>query len=85
MSLWAEPTGLLVDSAMKLLLPWIPEESVDERREALLRASKLALARGVTTVVDVGRYFPGAPVEPVWEDFSGFNFFFPPLSCFGYI
>ncbi|XXG41446.1 hypothetical protein AAC387_Pa01g1897 [Persea americana] len=65
-----EPTGLLVDSAMKLLLPWIPEVSVDERRDALLRASKLALARGVTTVVDFGRYFPGSPVELVWEDFS---------------
>ncbi|XP_058079669.1 protein LONG AFTER FAR-RED 3 [Magnolia sinica] len=65
-----EPTGLLVDSAMKLLLHWLPEVSVDERREALARASKHALMRGVTTVVDFGRFFPGAPVELVWEDFS---------------
>ncbi|TXG60976.1 hypothetical protein EZV62_012339 [Acer yangbiense] len=65
-----EPTGLLIDAAMKLILPWIPEVSVDERREALLRASNLALTRGVTTVVDFGRYFPGASVQHSWEDFS---------------
>ncbi|XP_077249939.1 protein LONG AFTER FAR-RED 3-like isoform X2 [Tasmannia lanceolata] len=65
-----EPTGLLVDSAMKLLVPWIPEVSVHERRDALVRASKLALMMGVTTVVDFGRYFPGSTPELVWEDFS---------------
>lgn len=65
-----EPTGLLIDAAMKLVLPSIPEVSVDERREAFLRASNLALTRGVTTVVDFGRYFPGASVEHSWEDLS---------------
>lgn len=69
----AEPTGLLIDSAMKLLLPWIPEVSVNERREALHRASNLALTRGVTTVVDFGRYFPGVSAELSWEDFSGLS------------
>lgn len=57
---------------MKLLLPSIPEVSVEERREAMLRASNHALMRGVTTVVDVGRYLPGASVKQSWEDFSGF-------------
>ncbi|XP_075109582.1 protein LONG AFTER FAR-RED 3 isoform X2 [Nicotiana tabacum] len=65
-----EPTGLLIDSAMKLVLPHIPEASVDERREALLRASSHALKRGVTTVVDFGRYFPGSSPEYPWDDFS---------------
>ncbi|XP_031257678.1 protein LONG AFTER FAR-RED 3 [Pistacia vera] len=65
-----EPTGLLVDAAMKLILPWIPEVSVDERREALFRASKHALMRGVTTVVDIGRYLPGASLQQPWDDFS---------------
>lgn len=69
----AEPTGLLIDSARKLLLPWIPEVSVNERREALHRASNLALMKGVTTVVDFGRYFPGASAELSWEDFSGLS------------
>ncbi|MBA0598503.1 hypothetical protein Gorai_008262, partial [Gossypium raimondii] len=66
----AEPTGLLIDAAMELILSWIPEASVDERREAMLRASSFALTRGVTTVVDVGRYFPGSSVEHSWQDFS---------------
>ncbi|MBA0662939.1 hypothetical protein Goklo_007000 [Gossypium klotzschianum] len=66
----AEPTGLLIDAAMELILSWIPEVSVDERREAMLRASSFALTRGVTTVVDVGRYFPGSSVEHSWQDFS---------------
>ncbi|XP_059652002.1 protein LONG AFTER FAR-RED 3 isoform X3 [Cornus florida] len=65
-----EPTGLLIDSAMRLVLACIPEVSVDERREALVRASNFALMRGVTTVVDFGRYFPGASAEHPWEDFS---------------
>ncbi|KAE9592740.1 hypothetical protein Lal_00028697 [Lupinus albus] len=65
-----EPTGLLVDSAMKLVRSLIPENSVDDRREAMLRASNLALTMGVTTVVDFGRYFPGVSADLSWEDFS---------------
>ncbi|XP_050234493.1 protein LONG AFTER FAR-RED 3 isoform X2 [Mercurialis annua] len=65
-----EPTGLVVDAAMKLILRYIPAVSVDEKREALLIASNLALMRGVTTVVDFGRYFPGAALEHSWEDLS---------------
>ncbi|KAI3425631.1 Amidohydro_3 domain-containing protein, partial [Psidium guajava] len=65
-----EISGLLIDSAMKLLLASIPEVSLNERREALVRASKYALSKGVTTVVDFGRYSPGAPVEFSWQDFS---------------
>ncbi|XP_073139159.1 protein LONG AFTER FAR-RED 3 isoform X2 [Henckelia pumila] len=67
---FGEPTGLLIDSAMKLVLSCIPEVSTVERREALLRASNYALMRGVTTVVDFGRYFPGASPELSWEDLS---------------
>ncbi|CAN0863318.1 Protein LONG AFTER FAR-RED 3 [Linum grandiflorum] len=66
-----EPTGLLVDAAMKLILAHIPEVSVTQRREALLRATDLALTRGVTSVVDFGRYFPGVSPEDPWEDLSG--------------
>ncbi|KAH7860098.1 hypothetical protein Vadar_009293 [Vaccinium darrowii] len=65
-----EPTGLLIDSAMNLVLSCIPEVSIDKRREALVRASNHALMRGVTTVVDFGRYFPGASPDLPWEDFS---------------
>ncbi|KAL1815657.1 hypothetical protein ACET3Z_018231 [Daucus carota] len=65
-----EPTGLLIDSAMKLVLSCIPEVSKDDRRKALERASNLALMRGVTTVVDFGRYFPGTSVELPWEDLT---------------
>ncbi|XP_019102380.1 PREDICTED: uncharacterized protein LOC104791878 isoform X3 [Camelina sativa] len=65
-----EPTGLLIDAAMELVTPWVKEISVDERREALFRASKYALTRGVTTVVDLGRYFPGTTDELSWKDFQ---------------
>uniref|UniRef100_A0ACD5WL77 Uncharacterized protein n=2 Tax=Avena sativa TaxID=4498 RepID=A0ACD5WL77_AVESA len=65
-----EPNGLLVDAAMKLVLDVIPDVSIDERREALLRASRHALMRGVTTVVDVGSYFPGMSEKQPWQDFS---------------
>ncbi|CAN1813684.1 Protein LONG AFTER FAR-RED 3 [Linum perenne] len=65
-----EPTGLLIDAAMKLLLAVIPEVSATQRREALLRASELALMRGVTSVIDFGRYFPGTSPEDPWNDLS---------------
>ncbi|KAI0497471.1 hypothetical protein KFK09_020699 [Dendrobium nobile] len=65
-----DPTGLLIDSAMKLVLTVIPEISVHERQEALIRASKYALMNGVTTMVDMGRYFPGASVDDSWQDLS---------------
>ncbi|XP_006854791.2 uncharacterized protein LOC18444562 isoform X1 [Amborella trichopoda] len=65
-----EPTGLLVDSAMKLVVNCIPEISIIERRNAMLRASRFALSRGVTTVVDLGRFYPGVSIELSWEDFK---------------
>lgn len=65
------PTGLLVDTAMSLIFDVIEKVPKHERREALLRASKHALMRGVTTVVDVGSYFPGASTEKSWQDFAG--------------
>ncbi|KAK7343113.1 hypothetical protein VNO80_26076 [Phaseolus coccineus] len=65
-----EPTGVLIDSARTLITSLIPEDSVDDRREALLRASSLALTRGVTTVVDMGRSYPGFSAELSWDDFS---------------
>lgn len=67
----AEPPGVLIDSARTLVTSKIPEDSVDDRREALLRAGNLALTRGVTTVVDMGRYYPGFSTELSWDDFSG--------------
>ena len=68
----AEPTGLVIDAAMKLISSYIPETSADKRREGLLVASNVALMNGVTTVVDVGRYSPGESIEHSWEDLSGF-------------
>ncbi|KAK9682800.1 hypothetical protein RND81_10G097200 [Saponaria officinalis] len=65
-----EPTGLLTEAAMDLMIPVVPQPSVDERREALSRASTYALTKGVTTVVDVGRYFPGSSAESPWHDFT---------------
>jgi predicted amidohydrolase YtcJ len=72
-SFHAEPTGLLIDSAMELVVSQIPALSIDDRRDALQKASSLALTRGVTTVVDVGRYYPGMSADLSWEDFTGFN------------
>jgi sugar/nucleoside kinase (ribokinase family) len=56
---------------MKPIFDLIQNVSNHERREALLRASRHALMRGVTTVVDVGSYFPGASAEKTWQDFAG--------------
>lgn len=63
-----DPTGLFKDMASRLITHHIPPISVEERREALIRASELALSRGVTSVVDFGRF--GAS-EQRWDDFRG--------------
>jgi hypothetical protein len=63
-----DPTGLFKDMASRLITHHIPPMSVEERREALIRASELALSRGVTSVVDFGRV--GASEHP-WDDFRG--------------
>ncbi|KAL2971863.1 hypothetical protein AAZX31_15G221300, partial [Glycine max] len=65
-----EPPGVLIDSARTLVASKIPEDSVDDRREALLRASNLALTRGVTMILDMGRYYRGFSTELSWDDFS---------------
>jgi predicted amidohydrolase YtcJ len=57
-----DPTGLFKDMASRLITHHIPPMSVEERREALIRASELALSRGVTSVVDFGRV--GASEHP---------------------
>jgi hypothetical protein len=56
---------------MKLVVSRIPEVSVEERRAALFVASQHALMRGVTTMVDMGRFLPGTSVEDSWLDISG--------------
>lgn len=58
---------------MELVTPFVKEVSVDERREALFRVSRHALTRGVTTVIDLGRYFPGTTDELSWKDFEGIH------------
>lgn len=63
-------SGVLVDSAMQLVIDCLPEPTTQERRDALSRASKLALSNGVTAVVDLGRFFPGSPTTKVWADFN---------------
>jgi hypothetical protein len=68
---WTGLTGILVDSAINLIIRHIPEPTIQERRDALARATKRALSEGVTAVVDFGRFFPGSPTSHVWEDFYG--------------
>jgi predicted amidohydrolase YtcJ len=51
-----EPTGVLKDEAMQLVYGLVPEPTDAERDEALLRAQRHALERGVTMVHDMGSW-----------------------------
>ncbi|CAM6028955.1 unnamed protein product [Sphagnum balticum] len=55
---------------MSLVIRFVPEPSLEERRAALIAASKLALAKGVTSVVDFGRFSPGETAQQAWDDFN---------------
>ncbi len=67
----AVPTGVFVDTAMSLVTRFVPKPSLEERRAALIAAGKLAVARGVTSVVDFGRFSPGETAQQAWDDFNG--------------
>ncbi|KAG2430260.1 hypothetical protein HXX76_010358 [Chlamydomonas incerta] len=62
-----QPTGILRERAMQLVAAHIPEPSVRIRRAALAAAAALALSRGVTSVVDMGRY-PFSDEGSSWRD-----------------
>ncbi len=68
---------------MSLVTRFVPEPSLEEGRAALIAASKLALARGVTSVVDFGRFSPGETAQQAWDDFNGIKCptLFVMLSC----
>ncbi|KAG2492348.1 hypothetical protein HYH03_009296 [Edaphochlamys debaryana] len=62
-----EPTGIVREKAMQLLASAIPEPSAAARAAALAAASRLALSRGITTMVDLGRY-PFSDADSPWRD-----------------
>ncbi len=68
---------------MSLVTRFVPEPSLEERRAALIAASKLALARGLTSVVDFGRFSPGETAQQAWDDLNGIKCptLFVMLSC----
>lgn len=74
--MFEDATGLLVDTALSIVQQIIPEPSIEDRRAALMRASKLALSNGITSVVDFGRTTPQGPPNQPWDDFKG-NFAIP--------
>lgn len=80
--MFEDATGLLVDTALSIIQWIIPEPSIEERRAALMKASKLALSNGITSVVDFGRTTPQGPPEQPWDDFKGTLQFQECFLCF---
>lgn len=80
--MFEDATGLLVDTALSIIQRIIPEPSIEERRAALIKASKLALSNGITSVVDFGRVTPQGPPEKPWDDFKGTLQFQEFFLCF---
>lgn len=80
--MFEDATGLLVDTALSIIQRIIPEPSIEERRAALIKASKLALSNGITSVVDFGRATPQGPPEKPWDDFKGTLQFQEFFLCF---
>lgn len=61
------PTGILRETAMRLVTSAMPPPSVERRRSAVLAAGRYALSRGITSVVDFGRA-PFADQGASWAD-----------------
>lgn len=49
-----QPTGLLVDNAIRLISRYIPEQTDADRAYALIRAQENCFAVGLTSIVDAG-------------------------------
>ncbi|PNH12482.1 putative amidohydrolase ytcJ, partial [Tetrabaena socialis] len=71
-----QPTGLLRESAMQRVAAFVPEPSAPARRAALAAATRLALSRGVTTLLDMGRY-PMADEGSSWRDLEASEVYMP--------
>lgn len=57
------------ESAIQLVTKHIPEPSLDALRAALQLAIQHALSRGVTTMVDMGRFpFSSSDPQSAWRD-----------------
>ncbi|GAB4817570.1 hypothetical protein N2152v2_004616 [Parachlorella kessleri] len=66
-----EPTGLLADNAMTLVMAHIPPVSLQQRQAAFTAATQHALAQGITMVHDMGRLAFQEGEEAAWEDLEG--------------
>ena len=62
------PTGILEDTAIRLVRKQMPARSDEERREAVERACRHALARGVTLVHDMGQPAMTPEDRTAWDD-----------------
>ena len=49
-----KPSGALLEDAMELMWAVIPKPSLEEKRQAIIRAGKHAAANGLTTMCEVG-------------------------------
>ncbi len=49
-----QPTGMLIDNAAEAMVKFVPEPSLQDRKEALLSMQKKCFAAGLTTVDDAG-------------------------------
>jgi len=49
-----KPTGALLEGAMDLMWDTIPKPSIEERRDAIVKASAHAASQGLTTMCEVG-------------------------------
>ena len=49
-----EPTGILLDNAMRLLSPFIPEITPGQQKQGLLEAQQNCFAAGLTSLTDCG-------------------------------
>ncbi|MEW5309936.1 MAG: hypothetical protein WDW38_001776 [Sanguina aurantia] len=64
-----QPTGLLRESAIQMVTRHIPEPTLETLGEALQLAIQHALSRGVTTLVDMGRFpFSSSDPQSAWRD-----------------
>ena len=63
-------TGILKDGAIQLVRRLVPRANTEERRAAVLRASRYALERGVTFVVDMGEPALNVNDTAAWDDLT---------------
>lgn len=69
-----EPTGILIENARNLILPFLPEKTEEKIKEEIIGLGKLLSSQGVTSICDMGNLYGPEDYFPLYEEAAAEGF-----------